>query len=86
MRGYHVKEEVPWKEVTKILYWYLCMNVRHIWNQQERGDERPGQLMLPELRQSYETVRSLRRFLGYPGSTKWDREAAKLLEYETQEP
>ena len=42
--------------------------------------------MLPELRQSYETVRSLRRVLGYPGTTKWEREAAKLLEYETQEP
>ena len=50
MRGYHVKENVPWKEVTKILYWFLCMNVRHIWHQQERGDERAVQLMLPKLR------------------------------------
>ncbi|WP_326160353.1 hypothetical protein [Oscillibacter sp.] len=42
--------------------------------------------MLPKLRQNYETVRSLRCFLGYPGTTKWEREAAKLLESETQEP
>lgn len=86
MKTYRIQEEVPWKEVTRILYWYLCMNVRHIWYQQERGDERAVQLMLPKLRQNYETVRSLRCFLGYPGTTKWEREAAKLLESETQEP
>ena len=70
MKTYRVQEEVPWKEVTRILYWYLCMDVRHIRNQQEWGDQRVVQLLLPLLRRDCETVRSLRRFLGYPGTTK----------------
>ena len=86
MKTYRLQDEVPWKEVTRILYWYLHMEIRHAGYQQERGDRRALEPLLFQIRQDCETVRSLRRFLGYPGTTKWEREAVKLLESEAREP
>lgn len=56
-----------------------------IWRHQKRGDRRGVALSLPRLRETRENIRRLRRFLGYHSETKWEREARKLLEPETQE-
>lgn len=86
MKAYRIQEEVPWREITSVLYWYLEMQVEDIWRHQKHGNQWCVALALPRLRATRESVHHLRRFLGYPGTTKWEREAAKLLEYETQEP
>lgn len=57
MRSYRIKE-VPWKEVTRILYWYLSMEIRHARHQQERGDRRTLELLLFRIRQDRETQES----------------------------
>lgn len=85
MRKYHSEEPVPWKEITDILYWHLEVQVCHIRHQLERGDLRAAWLLFPRLRTACESTASLRRFLGLPGMTKWEREAAELLKEETQE-
>lgn len=82
MRTYRIQEEVPWSDITDILYWYLKLRVRGIWNHQERGDQRAVEMELPYLRTTLESVRRLRRFLGRGGETKWEREARRLLESE----
>ncbi|WP_298033907.1 hypothetical protein [uncultured Dysosmobacter sp.] len=46
------------------------------------GDQRAVEMELPYLRTTLESVRRLRRFLGYSGETKWEREARCLLELE----
>lgn len=83
MKTYRTQEEVPWGEITAVLYWYLEMQVEDIWRHQKRGDQRVVELSLPRLRETCENIRRLRRFLGYSGETKWEREARSLLEGET---
>lgn len=85
MKPYRTQEEVPWREITAVLYWYLEIQVEDIWRHQKRGDQRGVALSLPRLRETRENIRRLRRFLGYHSETKWEREARKLLEPETQE-
>lgn len=79
MKRYRTQEEVPWRDITSVLYWYLEMQVRDIWRHQRRGDQWSVERSLPRLRATSESIHRFRRFLGYDSETKWEREAGLLL-------
>lgn len=84
---YYVKnEQMPWREILKILHWHLeikMMDYRWVYEDIQQGvlDHKAGASALASLQESYRVYHAMRQFLGYRVATKLERQALELLEY-----